>query len=74
MSFRPAVLERVCLPKEGWMIQSVYSKEKAGNRRDNQGPRRGLWELPSPVTVHSDSGTQEDKICHCFSFFTFCLP
>ena len=24
------------------------------------------------VTVHSDSGTQENKICHCFYFFPIC--
>ena len=73
-SFRPAVLERVCLSREGWLIQSVYSKDKAENGPDNQGPRRGLWGLPTPVTVHSDFGTQENKICHCFSFFPFYLP
>ena len=26
------------------------------------------------VTIHSDFGTQETKICHCFYFFPFCLP
>ena len=26
------------------------------------------------VTVHSDFGAQENKICHCFHFFPFCLP
>ena len=26
------------------------------------------------VTVHSDFGAQENKICHCFYFFPFCLP
>ena len=25
------------------------------------------------VTVRSDFGTQENKICHCFHFFPFCL-
>ena len=26
------------------------------------------------VTVHSDFGAQENKICHCFHFLTFYLP
>ena len=26
------------------------------------------------VTVCSDFGAQENKICHCFHFFPFCLP
>ena len=25
-------------------------------------------------TFHSDFGSQENKICHCFHFFTICLP
>ena len=30
--------------------------------------------LMAAVTVHSDFGTQENKICHCFHFFPFYLP
>ena len=30
--------------------------------------------LMAAVTVHSDFGAQENKICHCFHFFPFCLP
>ena len=26
------------------------------------------------VTIHSDFGAQENKICHCFHFFSFYLP
>ena len=26
------------------------------------------------VTVYRDFGAQENKICHCFHFFPFCLP
>ena len=26
------------------------------------------------VTVISDFGAQENKICHCLHFFPFCLP
>ena len=26
------------------------------------------------VTVHSDFGAQENKVCHCFHFFPFYLP
>ena len=26
------------------------------------------------VTIHSDFGVQENKICHCFHFFHFYLP
>ena len=26
------------------------------------------------ATVHSDFGTQENKICYCFHFFPICLP
>ena len=29
--------------------------------------------LPA-VTIHSDFGTQENKICHCFYFFPIYLP
>ena len=25
-------------------------------------------------TIHGDFGAQENKICHCFHFFPFCLP
>ena len=28
----------------------------------------------APVTVRSDFGAQEKRICHCFYFFPFCLP
>ena len=28
----------------------------------------------TPVTVHSDFGAQEKKICHCFHFLPFYLP
>ena len=28
----------------------------------------------APVPICSDFGTQENKICHCFYFFPFCLP
>ena len=26
------------------------------------------------ITIHSDLGAQENKICHCFHFFPICLP
>ena len=26
------------------------------------------------VTIHSDFGAQENKICHCFHFFSIYLP
>ena len=26
------------------------------------------------VTIHSDFGAQENKICHCFHFYSFYLP
>ena len=26
------------------------------------------------ITIHSDFGAQENKICHCFHFFPICLP
>ena len=29
---------------------------------------------PSAVTIHSDFGAQENKICHCFHFFPIYLP
>ena len=28
----------------------------------------------SSVTIHSDFGAQENKMCHYFQFFPFCLP
>ena len=30
--------------------------------------------ISAAVTVHSDFGAQENKICHCFHFFLFYLP
>ena len=32
------------------------------------------FNLMAAVTVHSDFGTQENKICHCFHFVPICLP
>ena len=32
------------------------------------------WPLLISDTVLSDLGAQENKICHCFHFFTFCVP
>ena len=26
------------------------------------------------VTIHSDLGAQENKVCHCFHYFPICLP
>ena len=33
-----------------------------------------LFNFMVVVTVCSDFGDQEDKICHCFHFFLFYLP
>ena len=30
--------------------------------------------LMAVVTIHSDFGTQENKVCHCFHFFSIYLP
>ena len=37
-------------------------------------PRSKSLNFMAAVTVHSDFGTQENKICHCFHFFPFYLP
>ena len=44
------------------VCQSISSKEQA------------TFNLVTAVTVHSDLGVQENKICHCFYFFSICLP
>ena len=33
-----------------------------------------LFNFMSAVTIHSDFGAQENKICHCFHFFPMYLP
>ena len=35
---------------------------------------RSTWLFMAAVTICSDFGAQENKICHCFHFFTFYLP
>ena len=37
-------------------------------------PRSNCLNFTAAVTIHSDSGAQENKICHCFHFFPFYLP
>ena len=37
-------------------------------------PRSKCLNLMAAVTVISNFGTQENKICHCFHFFPFYLP
>ena len=32
------------------------------------------FNFTAAITVHSDSGAQENKICHCFHLFPFYLP
>ena len=34
---------------------------------------KGLLIIMATVTVHSDFGAQENKICHCFPLFSFLL-
>ena len=36
--------------------------------------KQASFTFMAPVTVCSDFGAQEKKICHCFYFFPFCLP
>ena len=36
-------------------------------------PRSKRLLISAAVTVHSDLGAQENKICHCFHFFPFYL-
>ena len=36
-------------------------------------PQGSAWGVAA-VTICSDSGSQENKICHCFHFFPFYLP
>ena len=35
---------------------------------------RSIFDFMALVTIHSDFGAQENKVCHCFLFFPFCLP
>ena len=35
---------------------------------------QGSFNFMASVTIHSDFGAQENKICHCFHFFPFYLP
>ena len=37
-------------------------------------PRSNCLNFTAAVTIHSDSGAQEKKICHCFHFFPFYFP
>ena len=37
-------------------------------------PRSKCLNFMAAVTIHSDSGTQENKICHCFLSFPIYLP
>jgi len=37
-------------------------------------PRTKSLNFMAAVTVCSDFGAQENKICHCFHFFPFYLP
>ena len=37
-------------------------------------PRTKSLNFMAAVTVRSDFGAQENKICHCFHFFPFYLP
>ena len=36
--------------------------------------QQASYNFMAAVTVHSDFGAQENKICHCFHFFPFYLP
>ena len=45
-----------------WVCHSLPSKEQAS------------FSFMAEVTVRNDLGSQESKICHCFHFFSICLP
>ena len=36
--------------------------------------RKHLFDFVAAVTVHSDFGAQENKVCHCFHFSPIYLP
>ena len=36
--------------------------------------RKHLFNFVAAVTVHSDFGAQENKLCHCFHFSPIYLP
>ena len=36
--------------------------------------QKASFNFMAAVTIHSDFGAQENKICHCFHFFPFYLP
>ena len=37
-------------------------------------PRNKCLNFMAAVTIYSDSGVKESKVCHCFHFFPFYLP
>ena len=54
-----------CQPSDVWlfnMLSRCFSKEQVS------------FNLVAAVTLHSDFGAQENKICHCFHFFPIYLP
>ena len=61
---RASLLEKWCI----WFLiccltcHSFPSKEQAS------------FNFMAAITVHSDFGAQENKVCHCFHFFPFYLP
>ena len=57
-----ALIMRIFVDKVMSLLFNTLSKEQAS------------FNFMAWLTVHSDFGTQENKICHCFHFFLFCLP
>ena len=64
-----------------WIIRDYYQQLYA-NKMDNLEEMDTMPFLPRSkclifmviVTIRSDFGAQETKICHCFHFFPFYLP
>ena len=40
------------------------------NTHDLSSPKQASFNFRAAVTVHNDSGAQENKIYHCFHFFS----
>ena len=52
-------------------LKSNKVKLLEGMRTCTTSKEKVSFNFMAAVTVHSDFGTQENKVCHCFYFFPF---
>ena len=55
------------------MLQSIGSQRVGHDWATELNSTEASFNFTAAVTVHSDFGDQENKICHCFNFFPFYL-